>query len=131
MGSVETVARWMIANGFATGHGDNLADLLSELGWQIREIRDRKAEMLAALALEIIARPAEEWHEDIGDVLWWIFPVKEPPYVGSPLDLPETIQITAYGGNDDQKMCVKVGGWPGYHTHFTLIPMAQVPNEKP
>lgn len=31
------------------------------------------------------ALPAKEWHEDDGDVLWWRFPIVEPPYVGSPL----------------------------------------------
>ena len=30
--------------------------------------------------------PAEEWHEDDGDVIWWKFPIEEPPYLGSPLD---------------------------------------------
>ena len=50
-------------------------------------------------------RPLEEWHEDYGDVLWWKFPIEEPPYVGSPLDM----------------------AWPGYHTHWTLIPMPQPP----
>ncbi len=30
--------------------------------------------------------PAEEWHDELGDVLWWTFPIQEPPYVGSPLD---------------------------------------------
>lgn len=33
----------------------------------------------------IVARPAEEWHEDYGDALWWSFPVEEPPYRGSPI----------------------------------------------
>lgn len=33
----------------------------------------------------IVARPAEEWHEDYGDALWWSFPVEEPPYHGSPI----------------------------------------------
>jgi len=28
----------------------------------------------------------EEWHEDIGAVLWWRFPIEEPPYCGTPLD---------------------------------------------
>lgn len=51
------------------------------------------------------ARPIEEWHEDFGDVLWWKFPIEEPPYVGSPLD---------------EK-------WPGYHTHWTFIPLPQPP----
>lgn len=31
-------------------------------------------------------RPLSEWHEDFGPVLWWRFPIVEPPYVGSPLD---------------------------------------------
>lgn len=31
-------------------------------------------------------RPLEEWDEDDGAVLWWALPVREPPYVGSPLD---------------------------------------------
>jgi hypothetical protein len=28
-------------------------------------------------------RPAAEWHEDFGPVLWWHLPIEEPPYVGS------------------------------------------------
>ncbi|NQX57525.1 hypothetical protein [Paenibacillus qinlingensis] len=36
----------------------------------------------------------DEWHEDKGDVLWWSFPIQEPPYCGSPLD----------------------SDWPDYHT---------------
>ena len=51
------------------------------------------------------ARPLEEWHEDYGDVLWWKFPIEEPPYVGSPLD---------------EK-------WPAYHTHWTPIVLPQPP----
>lgn len=47
------------------------------------------------------ARPLTEWHEDIGPVLWWDLPVQEPPYVGSP--------------NDTE--------WPGYHTHWSPIPV--------
>ena len=33
----EKVARWMIRNGYATGHGDTIEDLLEELEWQIAE----------------------------------------------------------------------------------------------
>lgn len=39
----EKVAAWMVANGLATGHGDTLDDLLSELTWQWQEMRDRLA----------------------------------------------------------------------------------------
>lgn len=46
------------------------------------------------------ARPLDEYHEDMGAVLWWFFPMGEPPYCGSPLD----------------------SDWPGYHTHFTALP---------
>jgi len=52
-----------------------------------------------------------EWHEDHGDVLWWKFPVDEPPYIGSPL----------------------ADEWPGYHTHWEHIhvpapPMIEQPD---
>ena len=33
----EKVAAWMIARGYATGHGDTIEDLLVELEWQVRE----------------------------------------------------------------------------------------------
>lgn len=50
----------------------------------------------------LVARPAREWHEDLGNVLWWCLPVQEPPYCGTLLD----------------------HNWPGveYFTHFTLLP---------
>lgn len=44
-------------------------------------------------------RPLDEWHEDHGAVLWWEFPIVEPPYCGTPLD----------------------ADWPDYHTHWTPI----------
>ena len=51
------------------------------------------------------AQPLVEWCEDIGCVLWWKFPVDEPPYCGSPLDTD----------------------WPGYHTHWTSLIMPLPP----
>lgn len=51
------------------------------------------------------ARPLDEWHEETGSVLWWTFPVNEPPYVGSPLST----------------------NWPGYHTHWTSIALPRRP----
>lgn len=52
-----------------------------------------------------IARPIDDWHEDFGDVLWWRFPVEEPPYCGTPLD----------------------SSWPNYHTHWTPIIVPEEP----
>jgi hypothetical protein len=40
---LETLARWMIANGFTTGHGDTVEDLLRELAWQVKELRQAQA----------------------------------------------------------------------------------------
>ena len=56
-----------------------------------------------ALAPEV-AIPGEQWHEDDGPVLWWRFPIVEPPYSGTPNDCD----------------------WPGSHTHFTRLPPAPV-----
>ena len=38
----EKVAAWMMAQGYATGHGDTIEDLLQELEWQVAE-REREA----------------------------------------------------------------------------------------
>lgn len=35
------LANFMVANSFATGHGDTFDDLLRELEWQVRELRGR------------------------------------------------------------------------------------------
>lgn len=53
------------------------------------------------------ARPLAEYHEDTGVVLWWSFPLNEPPYVGAP-------------SWDD---------WPGYHTHWTPLIVPDAPGE--
>ena len=34
---INKVADWMMANGYATGHGETMEDLLAELKWQIEE----------------------------------------------------------------------------------------------
>ncbi|MGJ0704784.1 hypothetical protein [Enterococcus avium] len=56
-----------------------------------------------------VAQLAEKWHEDIGPVLWWDFPVEEPPYCGTPLD-------------DD---------FPKYKTHFTELYIPDEVEEEP
>ena len=67
------------------------------------EIIDEASHRLESLTK---ARPLAEWHEDMGPVLWWKFPIEEPPYCGSPLD---TDWI-----ND-------------YHTHWTLVAVPEEP----
>ncbi|WP_205733871.1 hypothetical protein [Enterococcus avium] len=58
---------------------------------------------------KVIAQLSEKWHEDIGPVLWWDFPVDEPPYCGTPLD-------------DD---------FPKYKTHFTELHIPDEVEEEP
>jgi hypothetical protein len=73
------------------------------------------------------ARPIDEYHEDMGDVLWWRFPINEPPYVGSPSDQGKTIRLQILGASEPFLHCdFTVGGWPGVHTHFTTI---EIPEE--
>jgi hypothetical protein len=73
------------------------ADANLEAAETVTADRDRLADEVALLATP---RPLADWHEDHGFVLWWILPVCEPPYSGSPLC-------------DD---------WPEYHTHWTPLP---------
>lgn len=73
-----------------------------------------------------IARPLAQWHEDMGDVLWWRFPVEEAPWVGTPNDCGRTMRVRICCGRDDNEIEFTHdepgGGWPGYHTHWTPLP---------
>lgn len=73
------------------------------------------------------ARPLSEWHEDIGPVLWWWFPVREPPYVGTPLDRGYYVQVQMTGRGWVETVGRNVGGWPGYHTHWTPLIVPKEP----
>ena len=99
------------------------------------------------------ARPLSEWHADMGPMLWWkLEEVKtsngevtghrwagEPPYVGSPLDCGREVMVNIeasiwtfpnkqVGKEQTNQFSRMVGGWPGYHTHFTpLPPIPKVP----
>ena len=70
---------------------------------QVERIADHL--IMNGVTVQEPVRPLEEWWEAYGDVLWWKFPIEEPPYVGSPLD----------------------ENWPGYHTHWTPIPLPEPP----
>ena len=76
---------------------------------------------------DMVPRPADEYHEDMGSALWWKFPIEEPPYVGGPNDLGQAVEVTVQAFGVDKMMRVNVGGWPGYHTHFTPIPLPSAP----
>lgn len=64
-----------------------------------------------------LPRSFHEWHEDIGPVLWWKFPIEEASYCGSPLDLGKGVAAsvalwTHNGEPTEAKVQIDVGGWP-------------------
>ena len=65
---------------------------------------------LAAFERLHTVHPLSEYHEDYGCVLWWMFPICEPPYVGDP----------------------NCSSWPGGHTHWSFLPDTKLmdPHEK-
>lgn len=65
----------------------------------------------AAAKVGIVARPAEDYHEDHGPVLWWHFPIEEPPVVG---------YQDSYDRYGDPIVTE-------YHTHWTPIPIPNAP----
>ena len=68
-----------------------------------------------------------EWTEDDGPVLWWKFPIAEPPYVGTPLDSGFPVEMTIRDSVRTYTYTQHFGAWPGYHTHWTPIPMPPSP----
>lgn len=77
------------------------------------------------VAVPAKARPLSEWHDDMGPVLWWSFPIEEEPYVGTPNDLGRSAEIEFRISCEEPKLFkFDVGGWPGYHTHWTPLPPA-------
>lgn len=73
---------------------------LSDLLVRIKELTDLEIDSIE----ERLPNTKDSWCEEDGVVLWWKFPIVEPPYVGTPLD-------------DD---------FPDYVTHWTVI---KIPNQ--
>jgi len=42
MSDREQLAQWMLVNGFSTGHGETVRELLAELQWQVDELRNKE-----------------------------------------------------------------------------------------
>jgi hypothetical protein len=81
-------------------HPDTAADQVERLEDAL-DAKDAEIARLKADAAHLVeARPGEEYHDDFGPVMWHRFPIEEAPWVGMPED----------------------SDWPGYHTHFTILP---------
>ena len=54
----------------------------------VREMMDvasqARKELVRSKLAPFALRPESEWHEDYGEVLWWVLPIREAPWVGSP-----------------------------------------------
>jgi hypothetical protein len=57
------LAAWMMAQGYATGHGDTTEDLLKELEWQVRE-SERE---LCAKACEELDKADDTFYRELSD----------------------------------------------------------------
>jgi hypothetical protein len=78
-------------------------------------------------------RPVAEYHEDMGDVLWWSLPITEAPWVGTTNTLGYTIEaetIMRRRGHPEVTHVIReeVGGWSDRFTHWSPIPMVVTPN---
>lgn len=72
-------------------------------------------------------RPLEDWCEEDGDVVWWCWQdgqwLGEPAYIGNPLCLGLMVECHTHAHNGETPAArFMVGGWPGYHTHWTPHP---------
>lgn len=64
-------------------------------------------------------RPAAEYHEDHGTVLWWHLPIQEPPYVGAG---PGMNECDRYGGPTNCASLLE----RGWLTHWSPIPQPTI-----
>ena len=62
----EKLAAWMMSQGYATGHGDTVEDLLKELEWQIEERIRNEREACAKVCDVLAVHP--EYASDITKV---------------------------------------------------------------
>lgn len=118
-------------------------DTYRETTRKIAAVRKKRlAELVTDRDLLTTPRPIAEYHEDMGPVLWWWWEAAgnelpgrwagELPYVGSPNDCGFTVEahattriITQANQKHHPKPTIhriNIGGWPGYHTHFTPLP---------
>jgi len=105
--SHQTVRDWMpvsealrLAGVWSAGDLDNCGQWRAAIKVLADEVRAlASAPAAPAQAVPLVAKPLDDYHEDMGAVLWWCFPIEEAPYCGNP--------------NCDN--------WPGYHTHWTPL----------
>ena len=69
----EKLALWMMEHGYATGHGDTIDDLLSELEWQINEQTQERVTPMADVTYEDhIVKALQDWKADSDRHFPWV-----------------------------------------------------------
>lgn len=90
---------------------------MSDYMYKLQE--ERKLSPLERYRLPFILRPADEWREVDGDVLWWHLPICEPPIVGSHQCMGTK---DAYGDPTD---CARLQE-EGWLTHWSPLPCEEL-----
>lgn len=117
------------------GLGDAIRQIIGEVeGWPSHgnaplAIAATIQLLQTSIASATTPRPLSEWTEEDGNVLWWRFPIEEPPYCGSPQDLGYTVELHTHDNSNGPRIASRcsIGGWPGGHTHWTRIPEVREP----
>lgn len=83
-------------------------------------------------------RPHHEWTEEDGDVLWWLWPIEQAPWVGTPLDLGYTVEVETYlttsqAGREAMEISQRtsVGGWPFLEEDLHRVFWTRLPDTGP
>lgn len=115
-GTVEAVGRVQDYILLDSTHPTEKEDVRRSLARQLQAAEAKLAELY-------VVRSLEEWTEEDGPVLWWKFPVTEAPWVGTPHDLGLATRVLVDNVlKTPLDVEINIGGWPGYHTHWTRLP---------
>jgi len=81
-------------------------------------------------------RPHHEWTEEDGDVLWWLWPIEEAPWVGSPLDLGRVVRadlvLSRYlETGPSTHLEWTIGGWPFREEDLHRVFWTRLPDAAP
>lgn len=90
------------------------------------------------MAGDLKPRPHHEWDEEDGDVLWWLWPIEDAPWVGTPLVLGYTVEVrtqlaTSQTGREPVEIFHRssVGGWPFLEEDLHRVFWTELPDAGP
>ena len=72
--------------GYSILHATAIVAISEIWFWTHKILCDYEDTPAVLIAVPKYARHIDDYHEDMGSVLWWRDPIEEPPYVGTPHD---------------------------------------------